>query len=112
MYLRFIDEYTHYIWIYFLKTKSDVNQALLLFKIKGELQTRMKIKIAQYDEGGEFNSLNLVLASFGIVTHVSCPYIPQKKGLAKRQNRNIIEKGLALLTQGHVPIEFWNEYFH
>lgn len=56
----------------------------MLFKIKGELQTRMKIKIAQYDEGGEFNSLNLVLASFGIVTHVSCPYIPQKKGLAKR----------------------------
>lgn len=41
-----------------------------------------------------------------------CSYTLQKNGLAKRKHKHIIEKKLALLAQGHLHIEFWDETFH
>lgn len=57
-YLSFVDTYTRYTWIYFLKLKSEVTQVFMRFKTHVELQFNAKIKRLQSDSGGEFKSFN------------------------------------------------------
>lgn len=53
-YVHFVDEYSQFTWIYFLKTKVSVLQAFEQFKAQVELQTDHKIKVLQNAWGGEF----------------------------------------------------------
>jgi transposase InsO family protein len=52
--LTFIDDYSCYTWIYFLRKKSEVFEHLKDFKALVETQTRNKIKILHTYNGGEY----------------------------------------------------------
>ena len=52
--LTFIDDYSHYTWVYFLKQKFEVLEHLKDFKALVETQTRKKIKILRTDNGGDY----------------------------------------------------------
>lgn len=110
-YVSFIDDYSKYTWIYLLKKKSDVFQAFLNFQRYVERQFNTKILIVQSDWGGEYEKLNSFFQKIGIVHHVSCPHAHQQNGSAERKHRDIVEKGLALLSQASVPLKFWDEAF-
>jgi hypothetical protein len=47
----------------------------------------------------------------GIIHRRSCPHTPQQNGLAERKHRHLIEMGLSLLAQSHLPTEFWVDAF-
>ena len=53
-FLTFIDDYTHYTIITFLKKKSDALSHFLANKKLVEIQLNQEIKILQSDNGGEF----------------------------------------------------------
>jgi hypothetical protein len=42
---------------------------------------------------------------------VSCPHAHQQNGAAEQKHRHIVEVGLSLLAQAHMPIKLWNEAF-
>jgi GAG-pre-integrase domain len=56
-YVTFIDDFSHFIWIYFLKNKSDVLQAFTLFKLQVENLLNTNIKTLRTDGGAEFKPI-------------------------------------------------------
>ncbi|KAJ0628055.1 putative RNA-directed DNA polymerase [Helianthus annuus] len=47
----------------------------------------------------------------GTFHRYSCPYTPQQNGRAERKHRHIVETGLAMLLNAHVPASFWADAF-
>ena len=52
--LIFVDVFSRFTWIYFLRQKFEVFQHLKDFKSLVETQSRKKIKFLQIDNGGEY----------------------------------------------------------
>jgi hypothetical protein len=52
--LIFVDDFSRFTWIYFLRPKSEVFQHLKDFKAVVETQSRKKIKVLLIDNGGEY----------------------------------------------------------
>jgi hypothetical protein len=52
--LIFVDDFSCFTWIYFLRKKYEVFQHLKDFKALVETQSRKKIKVLQTDNGGEY----------------------------------------------------------
>lgn len=57
--LTFLDDFTRYTWVYFLRQKSEVFEHLKDFKALVENQSTRKIKILRTDNGGEYVSRNV-----------------------------------------------------
>lgn len=70
-----------------------------------------RIKIFRSDNGTEFTSKDFeeYFTSVGIIHEYSCPYTPQKNGVAERKNRYFLEVTRSLLLEMNVPKRFWSE---
>ena len=77
-YITFIDDYSRFTWILFLKTKGEVFQRFKEFKALVENQTSRKIKVLRLDNGGEYTKGEFVdfCASEGIRHDFAVPYTP------------------------------------
>jgi hypothetical protein len=53
-FLIFVDDFSRFTWIYFLRQKSEVFQHLKDFKALVETQSEKKIKVLQTDNGVEY----------------------------------------------------------
>jgi hypothetical protein len=53
-FLIFVDDFSRFTWIYFLRKKSDVFHHLKDFKALVETQSGNKIKVLRTDNGGEY----------------------------------------------------------
>jgi hypothetical protein len=42
---------------------------------------------------------------------VSCPHAHQQNGAPEQKHMHIVEVGLYLLAQAHMPLKFWDEAF-
>jgi hypothetical protein len=111
-YVSFIDDFSRYVWIYFLKNKSNVESIFLQFQKHVENMLNSKIKAVQSDWGGEYQRLHNYFQASGISHHISCPHTHQQNGLAERKHRHIVETGLALLAQAQMPLRFWDDAFN
>jgi histone deacetylase 1/2 len=72
-YVRFIDDYSKFTWIYLLRHKSEVFRCFHDFQNMVERRFNRKIRAVQTDWGGEYQSLNSFFTHIGISHHVSCP---------------------------------------
>jgi hypothetical protein len=52
--ITFVDDYSRYTWVYFLRQKSEVFEHLKEFKALVETQSGKKIKILCTDNGGDY----------------------------------------------------------
>ena len=52
--LTFIDDFSKYCWVYFLKHKFEVFGLFKIFKALVENQTGRKLKVLRSDNGGEY----------------------------------------------------------
>ena len=75
-FVTFIDDYSRFTWIYFLRSKADVFSALQRFVALVETQFSTSIKILRFDSGGEYMShaFQNYLQQKGIISQRSCPY--------------------------------------
>ena len=112
-YVIFIDDYSRFTWLYPIRNKSDVFSCFVKFKSLVENRFSSKIKQLQCDNGGEYVSHQFrnFLCQNGIHQRFSCPYTSQQNGLAERKHRHIMETGLSLLAQSHLPTKYWVEAF-
>ena len=87
--LTFIDDFSRYTWVFFLKKKSEVCETFFELKALIKNASRIKIKILRSDNGGEYvsNEFLHILSQSGIQVQHSIPYTPQQNQVAKRKNR-------------------------
>jgi histone deacetylase 1/2 len=110
-YVSFVDDFSRFTWIYFLKHKSDVERSFYSFQKHVEHLFNSKILAVQSDWGGEYHRLNRYFRDEGIVHRVTCPHTSQQNGIAERKHRHIVETGIALLAHSSLPIRLWDEAF-
>lgn len=106
-----IDDYTHKVFVYFLKTKDEVTEKFDDFKNMIENQTGLKIKILRTDNGTEYCNASFlsILRKAGIQHQTTVPYTPEQNGVAERMNRTIVEKARCMLFDADLNKPFWAE---
>ena len=110
-FITFIDEKTHYSWIYFLKTKDQAFDRFLEWKALVEKASGEKLKTLRSDNGGEYTSkkFEAYLKSEGIRHERTIPKTPQQNGVAERFNRTLVESSRSMLLDAELPQKFWAE---
>jgi len=102
-YMYFVDAYSIFTWIYFLKIKSDALFGFKQFKSLAELQFNEHLKSIQIDLGGEF-CISLYLSELGVIHRLYCPHTHHQNGVVERKHRHIVELGLSLLSHASLPL--------
>ena len=110
-FLTFIDDYSRYIWVYFLKSKDEVFSRFLEWKAIVECGSGHQLKTLRSDNGGEFTSSQFTkyLVSEGVRHELTVPKSPQQNGVAERCNRTLVEMTRAMLTGSSLPQSLWAE---
>ena len=110
-FLLFVDDFSRYCWVYFLKHKSEVAEIFIRFKTAVERETECKLKMLRSDNGGEFTSrmLEEFLTKEGIKHQLTVPYTPQHNGVSERRNRTLVEMARCLMYEKKLPLKFWAE---
>ena len=97
----FIDEFSHYCYLYLLHEKSQLVDALKVFVDEVERQMDKKVTVVRFDIGGEFygkyneseqcpGQFTKFLESRGIYAQYTMPNKLHQKGVAERCNRTLM----------------------
>ena len=110
-FLTFIDDCTHYTWVYVLKRKSEVFDRFKKWKALVENASGKKMKVLRTDGGGEYTSTEFeeFLKSAGIRHEQTIPKTPEQNGVAERMNRTLVESVRSMLSDANLPHTFWAE---
>ena len=110
-YVAFIDDYSHYVTVKFLKLKSDATQKIKDYTEWVKTQLGCTIKAFCFDRGGEFMSKSLKgwLDGLRIEHQASAPYSPQQHGVTECPNRTLVELMHAMLIDSKLPKFLWAE---
>ena len=109
--LSFIDDYSRYSFVYFIKSKDEVFGKFREFVNLVENQTGSKVKAIRTDNGGEYSSKAMAeyCKEKGIRHELTNPYCPEQNGIAERFNRTIIEAAKSMLFHAKLPQQYWAE---
>jgi IS30 family transposase len=113
-YLVILDDFTHYLWTFSLKLKSDTFTTLPNFFAYVSNQFSRKVKAIQCDNGREFDNSStwIFLMSNGTQLWMSCPYTSPQNGKYERIMRSINNVIRTLLIQTSLPGRYWAEGLH
>ncbi|KAI3697881.1 hypothetical protein L6452_30981 [Arctium lappa] len=86
-------------------------EELISFVKKMEVLNNLTVRSIRCDHGTEFknSSLNNFFENKGISHNFSSVRTPQQNGIAERRNRTIIETARSMLSDSHLPTQFWAE---
>nr|GEY07526.1 hypothetical protein [Tanacetum cinerariifolium] len=88
-FLVITDDYSGFIWVFFLATKDETTPIIKTFLTGIENQLSLKVK--------------------GIKMEFSVPRTPQQNGIVERKNKTLIEAARTMLADSLLPIPFWAE---
>jgi transposase InsO family protein len=110
-FLIFVDDFSRFTWIYFLKQKFEVFQHLKYFKALVETQSEKKIKVLQINNGGEYvnHEIHNIFHEEGIQLQHTVPYTPQQNRVAEQKNRSLKEMESCMLHAKSLPQRLWDE---
>lgn len=108
-FLLTLDDFSHFIWTFSLKSKADVYVVVVKFSSYVQTQFNTQIKKIQNDNGGEFNNFNLksFFSSRGTISRFTCPYTSQQNRHAGRMIRTVTNMVCSLLFQAHLLPTYW-----
>ncbi|CAI7840157.1 unnamed protein product [Closterium sp. NIES-53] len=109
-FLTIVDEHTHAVWVYPLKTKKEVAAAVLKeWMSRAQRESEHKVKVIRTDNEGEFigNKFEAVLKKKGYQHQLIVPYNLQQNGMAERFNWTLQEGARTLLGHAGLPDPFW-----
>ena len=109
-YITFIDDFTHYVFVRGLTTKSasDIADVFKRFEAGAERVFGERIKILRTDGGTEYKSpLTEHLVKKGIIHQVTTPYTPQLNGVAERWNRTLKSMTGSMLLGAKLDMAYW-----
>ena len=96
-FITFIDDYSHYMYLYMLRSKDEALEAFKVFKAEVEKQYGKKVKIVRSDRGGEYYGRYIengqalgpfarFLQEHGIVAQYTTSGSPNHNGVVERKN--------------------------
>jgi transposase InsO family protein len=85
-YLVILDDYSHFLWTFPLRLKSDTFSTLSQFFAYARTQFGASIKAVQCDNGREFDNSTsrTFFLTHGAQLRMSCPYTSAQNGKAER----------------------------
>jgi hypothetical protein len=100
-YLVVLDDFTHYLWTFPIRLKSDTFTTLCNFFSYVSIQFGSTIKTIQFNNGREFDNscTRSFLLSHGMLLWMSCPYTSPQNGKAERIIRSTNNVMHSLLFQ-------------
>ncbi|KAM2723556.1 hypothetical protein EV1_026500 [Malus domestica] len=109
--VTFIDDFSRYVWVFFVKEKSDTFSKFKEFRESAEGEVGKKIRCLRTDNGGEYSSreFSQYLRECRIRHQYICANTPQQNGVAERKNRHLAEVCRSMLHAKNVPGRFWAE---
>lgn len=110
-FLLLVDDYSRYMWVYFLKGKNEAFSVFKRFLAMVENGTERKVKTFRTDRGGEFtsNEFKTFCEDVGIQRHYTAPYTPQQNGVVERRNRTVVAMERNCLKEMNLPSILWGE---
>lgn len=109
--LTLVDEYSRFLSVYILKSKSEVMERVRVFTLLMENQLGQRLKCVRTDNGGKF--VNHAFTRFcherGIVHQRTTTYSPQQNGVAERMNRTVVKMARAMMASKQVAKKWWAE---
>ncbi|GKV22644.1 hypothetical protein SLEP1_g32496 [Rubroshorea leprosula] len=107
--LIFINDYSRKVWVYTLKSKSDMFLTFKQWKTLIEKQTGKQIKRLRTDNGLEYCSgeFDTFCKNNRIVRHRTVKMTPQQNGVAERMNRTLLERAQCMLSNAGLSKDFW-----
>lgn len=108
-FLTVVDDFTHFVQVYLLKTKNVAEDKLMQCIQENENQHNLRVWKIRVDNGGEFRSKRFKTwcQQKGIRLEYTIPHTSQLNGTAERMNRSIAEKMRALLYEAKLHEEMW-----
>ncbi|MBW0488365.1 hypothetical protein O181_028080 [Austropuccinia psidii MF-1] len=106
-----VDSNVGFSWVRILKDKGDAKHELDKIISQAETASEAQVKSIICNGGKEFvnNFIRYFCDSRGIQLTVTTPYTRQINEIAKRTNRNLIDKVRTLIIESGVPKELWAE---
>lgn len=110
-FVTFIDDYSRKVFVYFIKSKSEVFEKFKEYKNRVENELNCKIKTLRSDNGKEYINQHFsnYLKNCGILHQTSNPYTPEQNGLSERMNRTLIERAKCMLFNAMLQMGYWAE---
>jgi hypothetical protein len=110
-YLLILDDFSHYLWTFPLRQKSDTYPTLSHFIAWVSTQFSRTIRSIQCDNGREFynNASRDFFLSRGVHLRMSCPYTSPQNGRAGRMIRTTNDVVRSLHFQASLPARYWAE---
>jgi hypothetical protein len=110
-YLVILDDFTHYLWTFHLKLKSDTFTILSHFFVYVSTQFGRIVKAIQCDNGCEFDnsSTHFFLPSNDTQLQMSCSYTFPQNGKTERIIHSVNNVIHTLLIQASLPGRYWAE---
>lgn len=110
-FITFIDDYSRYTKVYFLRHKSEAFEKFKEFEAMVARQTGSRIKVLRTDGGREYlsNEFKSYLKGKGIVHQTTVAYTPQQNGVAERMNRTLVESARAMIANADLGRKYWAE---
>ena len=105
------DDYTRYVTVYFIRSKSEVFSKFVEYVSRVENETGLRLRAIRTDNGGEYTSqhFNKFCTDKGIMHQFTDPYTPEQNGVSERLNRTLIESARSMLYHAKMPLKFWAE---
>lgn len=109
--MTLIDDKIRKTFVYFLKSKHEVQSKIEDFKVIAKNQTGRKLKTIRSDNRKEYvnRSLTEFLKKNGIRHQLTVEYTPEQNGVAERANKTIVEKARVMLQEANLSNDFWAE---
>jgi hypothetical protein len=103
-FLTFIDVFSGYCEVVFIRNKSEVTRESIRFIEKMKTQLNRKPKIFRSDRGKEYldGKLLLYLKDEGIKQNLTVGYCREQNGIAERRNRTLVEAGRTLRNDANL----------
>ena len=95
-----------------MSAKSDALEVFTNLKIFIEKHLQLPIKTVRTNWGGKFRTFSSLLTNSGIHFRHPYPHIHHQNGKTERKHIHIVDVGLTLLAQAHLPLKFWWNAFH
>nr|GEW19526.1 zinc finger, CCHC-type [Tanacetum cinerariifolium] len=106
-----VDDYSRYMWVYFLSTKDQAFDTFKEYKKSIENELRTTLKMLRTDRGGKFtsNEFTQYCKENGIARQPTAPYSPQQNGVVERRNMKIMFTTRCMMKAMNIPQNFWAE---
>ncbi|MCO5568445.1 hypothetical protein L7F22_022144 [Adiantum nelumboides] len=109
--LLFMDDYSKYTIIFFLKHKSETFHCFQRYHNLTERQTSHALKVLRTDNGGEYLSHEFrdYFLQHGILHQLTIAHTPQKNGAAEWKGRSLFNSSRSMLQVAALPQSYWEE---